>query len=83
LYNTTTSANSFGLLGEFLTGDITVGPLSGYTFSTTLNGTYLNSLTISPDVNDEILETIYVKFTPIAVQSYDGNISISEVELHL
>ncbi|GGC78534.1 hypothetical protein GCM10011508_02490 [Flavobacterium lutivivi] len=75
--NTTTSANSFGLLGEFLTGDITVGPLSGYTFSTILNGTYLNSLTISPDVNDEILETIYVKFTPSAVQSYDGNISIS------
>ncbi|WP_211338540.1 putative metal-binding motif-containing protein, partial [Flavobacterium dankookense] len=74
----TTTAGSFGLLGEFLTGDVTVGPLDGFSFSTTeANPSYSSSLTLSPDANDEILEVIYVKFSPTLVQSYDGTILIS------
>ncbi|HOD10615.1 MAG TPA: hypothetical protein PKH91_07710, partial [Flavobacterium sp.] len=76
--NETAGPNSFGLLGEFLTGDVTVGPLDGFSFSTTeANPSYSSSLTLTPDGNDEILEIIYVKFTPTAVVSYDGDILIS------
>ena len=76
--NTTTGANSFGLLGQFLTSNITVGPFSGFSFSTTLNNpSYQSSLTLIPDASGNVLETIYVKFTPIAVQSYNGNIPVA------
>ncbi|QYJ68401.1 choice-of-anchor J domain-containing protein [Flavobacterium litorale] len=75
--NTTTSENSFTILGENLTSDdVIIGALSGYTYSTTASGTYTTTLTLTP-VGGEILEDIYVRFTPVAVQSYNGNISIT------
>jgi hypothetical protein len=74
--NTTAGPNSFTLSGSNLTSaDVTVGPLSGYSFSTTSGGTYTSSLTIAP-VSGTVNETIYVKFTPTAVQSYNGNIAV-------
>ncbi|MCF6130411.1 lamin tail domain-containing protein, partial [Flavobacterium sp. AS60] len=72
---TTSSTNNFGLLGLNLTGDVAVNSLEGFTFSTD-DSTYSNSLTLTP-VDGEILETIYVKFTPTLVQSYSGSISIT------
>lgn len=74
--NTTTTEHSFDLLGENLTSaDVTVGPLSGYIFSLTAGGTYTNSLTITP-VGGQVLEEIFVRFSPTAVQSYNGNITV-------
>ncbi|NHM07171.1 hypothetical protein G4D82_08050 [Flavobacterium sp. CYK-4] len=75
--NTTSSANTFGLLGELLESDITVGPLDGYTFFNSGTNTYDASITLSPDVNGDLLEIISVKFTPTLAQSYDGNIPVS------
>lgn len=76
--NTTASTTgSFDLYGFNLTGNVTVGALSGYSYSTTLSGTYTSSLPLSPDGGGDLAETIYVKFTPTSVQSYNGNIAIS------
>jgi hypothetical protein len=75
--NTTAGPNSFTLSGNNLTtADVTVGPLAGYTFSLTSGGTYTNSLSITPSAG-AVNEVVYVKFTPTAVQSYDGNIPVS------
>ena len=73
---TTAGPKSFTLTGSNLTGNVTVGALTGFTYSTTETGTYANSLTLTPS-SGSINQTIYVKFTPTAVQSYNGNIPIS------
>ncbi len=75
--NTTPGANSFTITGSNLTtGSLTIAALSGYTYATTLNGTYTSSLSI-PVTGSSLSQEIFVKFTPTAVQSYNGNISIS------
>lgn len=74
---TASSTGSFDLYGLNLTGNVTVGALSGYSYSTTSSGTYIPSLTLSPDGGGDLAETIYVRFTPTLAQSYSGNIAIS------
>ncbi|TCZ70561.1 beta strand repeat-containing protein, partial [Flaviaesturariibacter aridisoli] len=74
--NTTTAANSFTVTGSNLTGNVTVNALAGYTFSTTSGGTYTSTLTLTPSAG-ALNSTVFVKFTPTAVQSYNGNISVS------
>lgn len=74
---TASSTGSFDLYGLNLTGNVTVGALSGYSYSTTASGTYTPSLTLSPDGGGDLAETIYVRFTPTLAQSYSGNIAIS------
>lgn len=77
--NTTPADKSFLLLGENLTADVIVNAnpqLSGFTFATASTGPFTASLTLTP-VGGEIEQTIYVRFTPTAVQSYNGNIIIS------
>jgi hypothetical protein len=73
--NTTAGPNSFTLSGGNLTGDVSVGPLSGFSFSETATGTYTSSLTLSP-ASGSLAKTIYVKFTPTAT-SYTGSIAIT------
>lgn len=75
--NTTTGPNSFLLNGTNLApGDITVGPLAGYTFATLPTGTYTSTLTLA-QTGGTYTQTVYVQFTPTALQSYDGNIAIT------
>jgi len=74
--NTTSAPLSFTLNGSNLTGDVTVNALAGYTFSTSAAGTYTPTLTLTP-VSGGLSQTVFVRFTPTAVQSYSGNISIS------
>lgn len=69
--------NSFLLSGAGLNAvNLNVGPLTGYTFSTVIAGPYSASLSIahSPGGFSRI---IYVRFTPVAVQNYNGNIPVS------
>lgn len=75
--NTTTSANSFKITGTNLnTSDISVAALTGFSYSTTLAGTYTSSLTI-PQSGGSFSQDIFVKFNPTLVQSYNGNIAVS------
>jgi hypothetical protein len=75
--NVTSAANSFTINGSALTSaDVSVSSLSGFTFSTTVGGTYTSSLTL-PQAGGTFAQAVYVKFTPTAVQSYDGNIVVS------
>jgi hypothetical protein len=70
--NTTPTANSFTISGINLTSDVTIGPLANFSFSTTEAGTYTNSVTLSPNSGTIAQTSIYVKFTPTAVQSYSA-----------
>ncbi|MBL7701099.1 MAG: hypothetical protein JNM14_02520 [Ferruginibacter sp.] len=75
--NTTAGPNSFTINSNAVTAaNINVGPLNGYTFSTTSGGTYTASLSITHAAG-AFTQTVYVKLTPTAVQSYNGNIPVS------
>ena len=75
--NTTSAANSFTVSGTNLTtADITVGPLAGFSFSTTSGGTYTASLTLTQS-GGTYSQEVFVQLSPVAVQSYDGTIPVS------
>lgn len=75
--NTTEGPNSFTLTGiNLTTADLVVGPLEGFSFSTTPTGTYSTTLTLTQS-GGAYSQDIYVQFTPTANQSYDGDIPVS------
>jgi len=74
----TAGPNSFSVSGTNLSAsDIVVGPLSGYAFSLSSAGPFTSSVTISQSGGALAATTIYVQFSPTAVQSYAGVISVS------
>jgi len=74
--NSTYGPNSFTITGSSLTAaNVTVAALSGFTFSTTSGGTYTSTLSLTQG-GGAYSQTIYVKFSPIAVQSYNGNVVV-------
>ena len=75
--NTTAGPNNFTINGSNLTtADVTVGPLAGYTFATTSGGTYTPSLTLTQP-GGTFTQQVFVRFTPTAIQSYNGNIAVA------
>ncbi len=75
--NTTTGPNAFTITGTNLsTANVTVGPLSGFTYSTTSAGTYTTSLSLT-QTGGSYSQQIFVDFAPVAVQSYSGNIAVA------
>jgi hypothetical protein len=75
--NTTTNANSFTITGVGLTtANVNVGALAGYAYSTTSGGTYTSTLSIAQP-GGAFSQQVFVKFTPTAVQLYNGNIPVS------
>lgn len=74
--NTTAGPNSFDLqVTNLPTGDITVGPLDGFTFSETATGTYTTQLILTPTAG-AFSGTVYVNFMPEVIGSYNGNIPV-------
>lgn len=74
--NTVAGPNSFTVNGSALNNsNITVGPLAGFTFSTTSGGTYTNSLSLTQP-GGTYSQQVFVRFTPTVVQSYNGNIPV-------
>ncbi len=71
-----TGTNSFTISGVNLSNDATIGALSGFTYSTSLTGTYTSTLTLTPS-SGSINQTVYVKLTPTAAASYNGTIAVS------
>ncbi|HUR66019.1 MAG TPA: hypothetical protein VMZ03_06680 [Chitinophagaceae bacterium] len=75
--NTTVGPNSFTITGVGLTNaNVVVGPLAGYSFATTAGGTYTASLSLAQP-GGAYSQTIFVKFNPALVQSYNGSIPLS------
>jgi hypothetical protein len=76
--NTTTATPlSFTITGANLkAGNVVVAAVTGFTYATTANGTYAATLTI-PVSAGAFSQVIYVKFTPVAAQTYSGSISVS------
>ena len=75
--NTTAGPNSFTINGSNLTAaNVTVGPLTAYTFSTTSGGSYTSSLSL-PQTGGIFSQTVFVQFLPTAIQSYNGNIPVA------
>jgi hypothetical protein len=74
----TTSTGSFILDASDLDGsDLTVSGAAGYSFSAFENGTYAPTLSISyPGTSIEDMP-VWVRFGPIAVAEYNGNITLS------
>ena len=74
--NMTTGPNSFTISGTLLTNEnVTVGALSGYSYSTSAGGTYTSSLSLSQS-GGTFSQQIFVKFTPTTYTSYNGNIVV-------
>ena len=71
-----TPTNSFTISGVNLTNSVSVGSVTGYTYSTTSNGTYTSTLTLTPS-SGSLNQTVYVKFTPTAATAYSGSISVT------
>ncbi len=75
--NTTSAPESFTLTGANLTtANVVVGPLAGYSFSTTETGTYTPILSITQP-GGNFNQQVFVRFSPTAAQSYNGNIPVS------
>lgn len=76
--NTTAGPNSFVINGNELDGsNVIVEALQGFTYSETPGGIYTSTLSFSYSGNSFTGKTIYVKFLPTMVQSYNGNIAVS------
>jgi hypothetical protein len=72
---------SFAVTGTYLSTDVTLTAPTGYTISLTQSN-YTSSITISPDLNNEIQPTtVYVVFTPVGSILYSGNITIANDEI--
>ena len=75
--SSTYGPNTFTITGSLLTtANVTVSSLSGYTFSTTVDGSYASSLSLTQP-GGSYSQAIYVKFSPTTVQSYNGSIVVS------
>lgn len=73
---TTPGTNTFDIDGVNLTAaNVTVGPLAGYQFSTD-NANFFNNLNLA-HAPGAYSQTIYVRFSPTLVQSYNGNIPVA------
>ncbi len=69
-------ANTFTITGTVLTAaNVTVGPLTGYTFSPDNIIPYTASLSLAQP-GGSYSKQVYVKFAPVLVQSYNGNIPV-------
>jgi hypothetical protein len=75
--NSIAGPKAFSISGSNLTaGAISVGPLNGYTFSTDTTAAFNTTLSLNQS-GGSYTATIYVKFSPVVVQSYNGNIPVS------
>lgn len=75
--NSLSLSKSFTVNGVGLNGtDITIGPLGGFKFSTTSNGTYTSELNIS-GYGSSVSQNVFVKFNPQQLGVTNGSISVT------
>ena len=75
--NTTTNT-SFTVNGTDLDGSpVTITAPDGFSVATTANGSFGNSIQLNYTGSTLNPTTVYVRFTPVAVQSYQNNFTLS------
>ena len=75
--NGTYGPNSFTITGTALTNaNISVGPLTGYTFATASGGPYSTTLDLIQP-GGTYSQPVFVQFVPTAATTYNGNIPVS------
>jgi hypothetical protein len=73
----TEGPNMFTITGVGLNAtNVNIGALAGYSYSTSAGGTFTPTLSLTQP-GGAFSQTIYVNFTPTAVQSYNGNIPVT------
>ena len=73
------TAQSFTVSGDYLSGNLTINALSGYEYSFSSGSGYASSLTVpvsGGNVTGEALP-IYVRLTGVSTGTFNGNIAIS------
>ncbi len=73
--NVTSPEQTCLLTGSNLIANITVTAPAGYEISTTSGSGFGSSVSVTP-ISGNVNQTIYVRFTPTAVQAYNGNITV-------
>jgi surface antigen len=71
---TSSNPQSYTITGSNLTSNVVINAPSGFEISTSSGGPYGSSLTLTPS-SGSIGTTIYVRFSPISVRSYSGDIT--------
>jgi hypothetical protein len=73
--NSSSAPDSFAVSGMFLDGSkVTVGPAKGYSFATSVNGTYTDSIRITK-YGASFKQLVYIKFNPQSAGVY-GSIPV-------
>ena len=72
----TSMGMSYSVIGNNITGDITVTCPTGFKVGTDLFGTFLSTMTFTPPSSD-FSKRVYVKFYPTLETTYSGNITNS------
>jgi hypothetical protein len=68
------STLSYLLTGSNLTGNVTVSAPSGFQVSNSEGSGFANTITVTQS-GGNVSQTIYVRFCPLAAQTYSGNVS--------
>jgi hypothetical protein len=76
MVNTNSVVQNYSVSGSFLTSDIAINAPSGFELSSSNSPfTPVSSITLTNNLGTIDATTIYVRFSPLAVQSYSGNIT--------
>ena len=74
--NSNSIPQSYTLTGSNLTGNVTITAPTGFQVSNSETGTYLTTLILVP-TSGSLNVTLYVRFTPVEAQAYNGNVTNS------
>jgi hypothetical protein len=75
--NTTSTQSQFTVSGVYLTNNVSIGAVTGYTYSTNPAGPYTSTLTLTPATGTLGTTIVYVRFTPTSATSFNGPIVVS------
>jgi hypothetical protein len=75
--NTTSNQSSFTVSGVYLTNSVSIGAVTGYTYSTNVAGPYTSTLTLTPSSGTLGSTTIFVRFIPTSATTFNGPIVVS------
>lgn len=75
--NSSPESQLLTITGQFLDNTaVNIGPLNGFTFATTKDGTYSDYVTIG-NYGASFSQSVYIKFNPIAAGTYNGLLPVS------